>query len=86
MAINKELLDILCCPETKEPVSLIDQAEVVRVNEAIEAGKVMTRAGDAVSETIDAGLLRQDGKFLYPVLDDIPVMLIDDAIDMATVS
>jgi uncharacterized protein YbaR (Trm112 family) len=86
MAINKELLDILCCPETKEPVSLAGQAEVGRVNEAIKAGKVKRRSGEAVSEAIDGGLLRADGKYLYPVQDDIPIMLIDEAIDMATVS
>ncbi len=86
MAINKELLDILCCPETKEPVALIDEAEATRINDAIKAGKVKTRGGEIVSETIGGGLLREDGKYLYAVLDDIPIMLIDEAIDMATVS
>jgi uncharacterized protein YbaR (Trm112 family) len=86
MAINKELLDILCCPETKEPVSLIDQSEAERVNKAISAGKVKRRSGETVSEPIDGGLLREDGKYLYAIQDDIPIMLIDEAIDMATVS
>ena len=86
MAVNKELLDILCCPETKEPVSLADPAEVARVNNCIKAGKVKRRSGETVTEPIDGGLLRADGKYLYPIQDDIPIMLIDEAIDMSTAS
>jgi uncharacterized protein YbaR (Trm112 family) len=41
---------------------------------------VRNRAGRAVTETLDGGLLRADGKFLYPIRQDIPVMLVDEAI------
>lgn len=86
MAIHKDLLDILVCPETKEPVALIDEDERARINEKIEAGTAKRRNGEPETEPIDAGLLRQDGKYLYAVRDDIPVMLIDEAIDMASVN
>ena len=33
---------------------------------------------DAVTE----GLLREDGRILYPVRDGIPIMLIDESIDV----
>jgi uncharacterized protein YbaR (Trm112 family) len=36
-----------------------------------------------VSEAIEAGLLREDGAYLYVVRDNIPVMLIGEAIPMA---
>ena len=35
------------------------------------------------AEKLDAGLLRADGKFLYPVRHNIPVMLVDEAIPLA---
>jgi uncharacterized protein YbaR (Trm112 family) len=85
MAIHKDLLEILCCPETKEKVALISEEELARVNAAIEKGAVKMRNGETVAQKMDGGLLRADGKYLYAIRDDIPVMLIDEAIDMATV-
>jgi uncharacterized protein len=81
--LDQELIDILACPETKEPVRLADDDLVRRVNSAIAAGKLTNREGQAVDEPIDAGLLREDGKYLYPVRDDIPVMLVGEAIEVA---
>jgi uncharacterized protein len=80
--ISQELLDILCCPETKEDVSLIDEAVLGRINQAIAKGGVKNRAGTEVTEPIQSGLLRKDGRFLYPVRDDIPIMLIDESLPM----
>lgn len=85
MVISQDLLDILCCPETKEDVRLIPDDDVTKVNARIEAGTVMKRNGEPVTETIGGGLLREDGKYLYPIREDIPIMLIDEAIDMTTV-
>lgn len=81
--IDAELLDILCCPETKQPVALLSEEVVARVNDAIVAGKVETRGGDKVTEKIDGGLLREDRAVLYPIRDQIPIMLQDEAIPFA---
>lgn len=82
MAIDQQLLDILACPETKEPVTVADDALIAKLNAAIEAGDLKNRAGESVSENIDGGLVRQDQKYLYPIRDDIPIMLIDEAIPL----
>lgn len=78
--IDSELLEILCCPETKQPVSLVEGDAIVRINDEIRSGKVNNREGKAVKETIDGGLLREDRKFLYPIRDQIPIMLQGEAI------
>ena len=80
MAIDANLLEILACPETKEPVALADEALIAKINSAIEAGTLQNRGGENIADKIDAGLLREDKKFLYPIRDDIPIMLIDEAI------
>jgi len=38
-----------------------------------------------VTEPIQAGIIREDGQYLYPVRDDIPIMLIGEAIEVASV-
>lgn len=80
----EELLDILVCPETKQPLRLADEALIARLNSAISAGSVENRAGVIVRAPVEAGLLRQDGELLYPIRDDIPIMLLDEAIPTGT--
>jgi uncharacterized protein len=80
--IDEQLLEILACPEDKSPVHLADAALLQRVNAAIAAGRLQNRGGAAVSEPIEGGLVRADGKWLYPIRDDIPVMLIEEALPL----
>lgn len=78
--VDAELLEILVCPDDKTPVALASTETLALLNAKIAAGSVKTRAGAAVTEPVTEGLVRADGKYLYPVRDDIPVMLIDEAI------
>ena len=80
--IDKELLDILACPENKTPVSMAEQTIVDQLNEQIANGKITNRGGKIVENPLDGGLIREDKKFLYPIDDGIPIMLIDEAISL----
>ena len=85
MAIDKDLLAILCCPETKQPVSLADQGVVQRVNDAIGRGGLQNRGKHAVTQRVDGGLVRADAKIFYPIRENIPVMLIEEGIPLEQV-
>jgi uncharacterized protein YbaR (Trm112 family) len=78
--INPELLKILVCPETREPVAEADATLIHTLNQKITAGQLRNRAGQPVKEALDGGLVREDGRVLYPIRGKIPVMLIDEAI------
>ena len=80
--LHPDLLNDLCCPETKQRVKLADAALITSTNDKIGAGQARNRAGQPIAEKIDAGLLREDGKFLYPIRHDIPIMLVDEAIPL----
>ena len=81
--VDASLVAILACPETHQPVHVADEATISKVNAAITAGTAKNRDGESVSEEIQSGLIREDGAYLYPVRDGIPVMLIGEAIGLA---
>ncbi len=81
--IDPELLKIMCCPETHQPIELADASLVAKLNEGINAGQHKSRGGQLIKERIDGGLIRADKEFLYPIRQDIPIMLIDEAIPLS---
>ncbi len=82
MALDKDLLIILCCPETKQPVSLAEESLIRRVNEAIGRGGLQNRGKQGVTQRADGGLVRADAKVFYPIRENIPVMLIEEGIPL----
>lgn len=80
--IAADLLAILCCPETKQEVCLLDQAVIERLNQRISKGELKTKGGQPVTEQIDGGLLRKDHTVAYPIRDQIPIMLIEEGISI----
>jgi len=84
--LSSELLDLLVCPETKQRLSLAGTELLARLNRAVEEGTLVDQGGDQVKNRIEAGLVREDGRVLYPVRDDIPVMLLEEAIRLDSLS
>lgn len=84
--IAADFLELLCCPETHQPLVEIDPALIESLNARIAAGTVRNRAKQPVVTRIDGGLMREDRKYLYPVRGDIPVLLVDEAIPLDNLS
>ena len=53
---------------------------IARLNEAIAAGELRNQGGQPVDNPLDGGLIREDSTLLYPIVDGIPVLLVDEAI------
>lgn len=80
--LDPEFLAILACPEDKSPLEMATPDLVARINAKITSTKVLNRGGDRVTEAIDAGLVRADRKYVYPVRDEIPILLVEEAIPL----
>jgi len=80
--VDKDLLAILCCPETKLDVTLADESLIGKMNDAVGRGVLKNKAQKPVTELLDGGLLRSDRKILYPIREHIPVMLIEEGIPL----
>jgi len=80
--LDPELLKLLCCPETHQPLHLADTSLLDQLNQKVPQGTVITRSRKTVSEPISAALVRADGKMLYPIRKQIPVLLVDEGIPL----
>jgi uncharacterized protein YbaR (Trm112 family) len=86
MAIDKEFLDLLACPDTKQPVAEASADLVQKLNKAIAEHKLKNVQGNTIEEKLDGGLVREDKAILYPVREDIPIMLVEEGIPLSQVS
>lgn len=78
--MDRKLLDILCCPTSKQPLALLNGPDLEALNKAIAAGKLNRADGSAQVEPLTEGLISRDRRTVYRVEDGIPVLLADEAL------
>ena len=82
MAIDRKLLDVLCCPVTKQPVRMLKRNELRELNDRITEGGVRYQDDTAVDTPLEEGLITANEERVYRVDDGIPVMLEERAINL----
>jgi uncharacterized protein len=80
--ITDELLGMLRCPESRQTLKRGNADLVAQVNGEIAAGRLRNRAGHVLAKPIDGLLVREDDRLAYPVIDDIPILLADEAVEL----
>jgi uncharacterized protein len=75
MPIDGKLLEILCCPVSKTPLVRLPADKLRKLNTAIAAGEVQYVHGEPVTDPLREGLMTEDARVIYPVVDDIPLLL-----------
>ncbi len=78
--MDRKLLDLLVCPTTRQPLSILDDAGLKAVNAAIEAGTAVRGDGNTQAAPLQQALVTRDRRTVYRVDDGIPVLLAEDAI------
>jgi uncharacterized protein YbaR (Trm112 family) len=68
------LLKRLVCPESRQPLTILDGATLARLNEDIRSGKIKTKSGKIVSEPIEKALVRADRRAIYPLVNQIALL------------
>jgi len=81
-----KLLPLLRCPEDHSELTPADDAIVKKLNNAIRSGSLLNRGGRVVDTAFEAGLVRQAGDVIYPILHGIPLLLRDEGIAMSQLS
>jgi uncharacterized protein YbaR (Trm112 family) len=81
MAVDPELLEILVCPKTKGELTLIDLPSEIR-STLTEKYREHFRDEEPV---VEKGLWCADSALVYPIVSDIPIMLIEEALPASAV-
>jgi len=81
MAVDPELLKILVCPKTKGPLELVELPAAVRTK-LVEKYREKFRDEKPV---VTSGLYSKQAELVYPIVSDIPVMLVDEALPASEV-
>ncbi len=81
MAVDPELLEILVCPQTKGALELVELPEAVR-QALVEKYREHFRDEEPV---VEQGLFCAESKLVYPIVSDIPIMLVDEALPAADI-
>jgi uncharacterized protein YbaR (Trm112 family) len=77
MAVDQELLEILACPLCKEEVKVIPLSQERRTS-VRDKYREKFRGEEPV---VEQGLQCVKCRRVYPIVSDIPVMLVDEAFD-----
>ena len=80
MSIDRRLLETLACPVGKVSLKLVPADRLVTLNNLIKRGQLLDVDGRAVDQPLQQALITVDDKVIYPIDDDIPVLLPDRGI------
>lgn len=80
MAVDRKLLEILCCPVTKIPVEPLSRERLDALNALVEQGQAFYQDGTPVTGPVAEALITENGERIYLVEDGIPVMLEERAL------
>jgi uncharacterized protein YbaR (Trm112 family) len=81
MAVDAELLEILVCPKTKGDLELIDLPQDLR---GMLVEKYREHFRDEVP-VVEQGLFCAASGLVYPIVSDIPIMLIEEALPASAI-
>jgi uncharacterized protein YbaR (Trm112 family) len=80
--LSQEFVRMMCCPESRAGLALADDALVERLNDSIRARRLKNRCGRPVSDSLDGALVREDNAIAYPIIQDLPILLVDEGIPL----
>lgn len=83
MSLDPRLLEILCCPLTRQPLQMLDAQRLATLNTAIAAGSVKQADGQVLTQAWKEALVTANGSRVYRIDDGIPVLLADEAVELA---
>ena len=78
--IDQRFLTMLRCPIDGTQLANADAQQVSKLNALIAAGNLRDRGDQKIQTPIDGALMTVDEKHIYPIRNEIPTLIADEAI------
>jgi uncharacterized protein YbaR (Trm112 family) len=81
--IGPPWLELLCCPQNHQALVPVSPDFLASLNRRIESGQIFNQAGQLLCQPLTGGLIRADGARVYPIFQDVPRLMVSEAIPLS---
>ena len=81
--MDESFLSLLRCPRTGGELRLAAAEELAEYNDGVREGSLNNAAGRKLTQSMEGALVSECGRWLYPVHEGIPVLLVEEAVPLA---
>jgi uncharacterized protein YbaR (Trm112 family) len=83
MMIPTWIFDYIRCPITHEKLEMASKADMDCLHSALASGNLRNRLGEKITESPQAGMVNMSHQWFYPISNDIPSLIADEAIPLS---
>tara|TARA_B100000929_G_scaffold120344_1_gene95376 strand:- start:465 stop:722 length:258 start_codon:yes stop_codon:yes gene_type:complete len=80
--MDPNLLNIICCPVTREKLSIATSKQLEFINAEIANSTLKKLDGSIAEKPQSKALINATKTLLYPIEEDIPILLENEAIEL----
>ena len=80
--MDPNLLNIICCPVTREKLSIVTSKQLEFINTEIVKNNLIKLDGSIAEKPQSKALINATKTLLYPIEEDIPILLEGKAIEI----
>ena len=80
--MDPNLLNIICCPVTREKLSIATTKQLEFINAEIANSTLKKLDGSIAEKPQSKALINATKTLLYPIEEDIPILLENEAIEL----
>ena len=81
--VDGAFLSLLRCPRTGAELRIAEPEELAAINDSLVKGELENVAGRKLEQTMEGALVSACGRWLYPVHEGIPVLLVEEALELS---
>ena len=80
--MDPNLLNVICCPVTREKLSIVTSKQLELINSEITKSNLTKLDGSIAEKPQFKALINATKTLLYPIEEDIPILLESEAIEI----
>ncbi len=80
--MDDAFLSMLRCPRTGGELRVAGADQLAAINESVRKGEFKNAAGRKLATAMEGALVSACGSWLYPVYEGIPVLLVEEALEL----